>query len=180
MVVQTSSEHENVYSSCSLNIWVDQDTVICNPTPAHTHRYTPGRTVRPGNGQFRVIPVILWKQYSGRKFFGFFFRWFSAGSCRKAQEVGRNRPEKSGQFRVGMLLPCSSDFQCFPAGSGDFSASLLRDPAGSGGRNHRPGTPIHNPDRLIHLNPSPKATVCYSRYRGGQVKSDLTCDLKNI
>ncbi len=86
----------------------------------------------------RPVPVILWKQYSGRKFFGF-FRWFSAGSCRKAQEVDRNRMEKSGQFRVGILLPCSSDFRCFPAGSGDFPGSFLQDPAGSGGRNHRPG-----------------------------------------
>ncbi|CAF4362184.1 unnamed protein product [Rotaria socialis] len=29
----------------------------------------PGRTVRPGNGRFRVVPLILWKQYSGWKFF---------------------------------------------------------------------------------------------------------------
>jgi hypothetical protein len=32
----------------------------------------PGRTARPGNGRFRLIPVILWKQHSERKFFGFF------------------------------------------------------------------------------------------------------------
>jgi hypothetical protein len=47
--------------------------------------YYPGRAVRPGNGRFRVIPLILWKQYSGRKFSGFFFRWFSAGFCRIRQ-----------------------------------------------------------------------------------------------
>ncbi len=29
----------------------------------------PGRTSRSGNYRFRVIPVILWKQYSGRKIF---------------------------------------------------------------------------------------------------------------
>ncbi len=38
----------------------------------------PGRRVRPRNGRFRVIAVILWKQYS----------------CRKAQKVGRNPPEE--------------------------------------------------------------------------------------
>jgi hypothetical protein len=30
-------------------------------------------------------------------------------------------------------------FQRFPARSGDFPASFLQNPAGSGGRNHRPG-----------------------------------------
>ncbi|CAM4938868.1 unnamed protein product, partial [Rotaria socialis] len=25
----------------------------------------PGRRVRPGNGWFRIVPLILWKQYSG-------------------------------------------------------------------------------------------------------------------
>jgi fumarate hydratase class II len=33
---------------------------------------TTVRTARPGNSRFRVIPVILWKQYSDRKFFVFF------------------------------------------------------------------------------------------------------------
>ncbi len=32
----------------------------------------PGRPARPRNGHLRVISIILWKQYSGRKFFGFF------------------------------------------------------------------------------------------------------------
>jgi len=27
--------------------WVDQDTVICDPTPAHTHRDTPSLTRTP-------------------------------------------------------------------------------------------------------------------------------------
>jgi hypothetical protein len=35
-------------------------------------KFYPSRTVQPGNGRFRLIP---------------------AGSCRKAQEVGRNPPE---------------------------------------------------------------------------------------
>jgi hypothetical protein len=51
------------------------------------------------------------------------------GICRK----------KSGRFLIGILLPYSSDFQCFPAGSGDFPASFLQNPEGSGDRNVRPG-----------------------------------------
>ncbi|CAM4989334.1 unnamed protein product, partial [Rotaria socialis] len=38
----------------------------------NTNNNNPGRTVRPGNGRFRVVPLILWKQYSGWKFFAFF------------------------------------------------------------------------------------------------------------
>jgi hypothetical protein len=71
--------------------------------------------------------VILWKQYSGRNFSGF-FQCFPPGSCQKAKEAGRNPPEKSEKFPVGVLLPCSSDFRCFPEGYGDFPVSFLQDP----------------------------------------------------
>ncbi len=37
-------------------------------------------------------------------------------------------------------------FRCFPARSGDFPASFLQDSAGSGSRNHRPGTFYSNLD----------------------------------
>ncbi len=63
-----------------------------------------------------------------------FFRWFPAENHRKLTGIHQ---KKSGQFPIGILLPCSSDLRCFPAGSGDFPASFLQDPAGSGGRNHR-------------------------------------------
>jgi hypothetical protein len=62
------------------------------------------------------------------------FRPIPVGKHRKLTGIHR---KKSEQFPVGILLPCSSDFRCFPAGSGDFPASFLHDPAGSGGRNHR-------------------------------------------
>ncbi len=50
------------------------------------------------------------------------FRPVPAGKHRKLTGIHR---KKSGQIPVGILLPCSSDFRCFPAGSG--------------GRNHRSG-----------------------------------------
>jgi hypothetical protein len=53
------------------------------------------------------------------------FRPVLAGKHRKLIGIHRT---KSGQFPVGILLPCSSDFLCFPAGSGDFLVSFLRDP----------------------------------------------------
>ena len=64
------------------------------------------------------------------------FRSVPAGKHRKLAGIHR---KKSGQFPAGILLPCSSDFRCFPAGYGGFPASFLQDPAGSGGRNLRPG-----------------------------------------
>ncbi len=53
------------------------------------------------------------------------FRPVPAGKRRKLTGIHR---KKSGQFPVGILLPCSSDFRCFPAGSGDFRESIQRDP----------------------------------------------------
>ncbi len=68
------------------------------------------------------------------------FRPVPAGKYSKLTGIHR---KKSRRFPVGILLPCFSDFRCFPAGSGDFPASFLQDPAGSGGRNHRPGFDPH-------------------------------------
>ena len=43
----------------------------------------PGRTIRHGNGRFRGIPEIWWKQYSGER-----IRWpDSSGSARNWQET---------------------------------------------------------------------------------------------
>ena len=71
------------------------------------------------------------------------FRSFSGDfrpvPCGKAQEGDRNAPEKSRNFPAGILLPCSGDFQCIPAGSSVFSISFLQVPSGSGHRNLRPG-----------------------------------------
>ena len=73
----------------------------------------PGREVRAGS--CRKTPEIngTWKQYSGRKFFGF----FSGGFQPILVLSGRNRPEirrkKSEKFPTGILLPCSGYFRCF-------------------------------------------------------------------
>ncbi len=64
------------------------------------------------------------------------FRPVPAGKHRKLTGICR---KKSGRFLIGILLPYSSDFQCFPAGSSDFPASFLQNPEGSGDRNVRPG-----------------------------------------
>ena len=70
-------------------------------------------------------------------------RIFSGGFQQLPVLSGRIRPEiigkKYGKFQAGILLPCSRYFPCFPAGSGDFPASFLKDPARSGGRNDQPG-----------------------------------------
>ncbi len=59
-----------------------------------------------------------WKQYSGRKLSEF----FPVDSCQLPVVSFRNWPEiigkKSGTFPARKLLPCSSDFQCLPAGTG--------------------------------------------------------------
>ncbi len=55
------------------------------------------------------------------------------------QDPSENHRKKSEKFQTGLLLPCSRYFLCFSAGSGDFPASFLEDPARSDGRNDRPG-----------------------------------------
>ncbi len=49
------------------------------------------------------------------------FRPVPTGKQWKLTRIHRTSP-------FGILLPCSSDFQCFPAESGDFPASFLQDP----------------------------------------------------
>ncbi|CAM4838489.1 unnamed protein product [Rotaria magnacalcarata] len=49
------------------------------------------------------------------------------------------RRKSPAVFLTGILLPCSSDFPCFPAGYGDFPAYSLEYPTGSGDWNVRPG-----------------------------------------
>jgi hypothetical protein len=53
-------------------------------------------------------------------------------SGRFLPESTKNWQESTGKnpqnFPAGILLPCSGEFQCFPAGYGDFSASFLQDP----------------------------------------------------
>jgi hypothetical protein len=45
--------------------------------------------------------------------------------------IGHESLEKSGNFPAEILLPCSSDFRCFPAGYDDFPAPFLPVPVKS-------------------------------------------------
>ena len=70
--------------------------------------------------------------------------WISSGafrslSCTFPPETGEKSPEKIRNFPAGILLPCSDDLRCIPAGSSVFSVSFLQVPSGSGHRNFRPG-----------------------------------------
>ncbi|CAF3355466.1 unnamed protein product [Rotaria socialis] len=64
------------------------------------------------------------------------FRSIPAGKHRNLAGIRRKNPTV---FLIGILLPCFSDFQCFPAGNGDFPAYFLEYPTESGDRNARPG-----------------------------------------
>jgi len=63
--------------------------MLFNMSNEQFNRY-PGQKLRASSG--RKAPKIAgtWKQYSHRKLFGF----FPTGSCRKAQQVDWNPPEK--------------------------------------------------------------------------------------
>ena len=69
--------------------------------------------------------IRTWRQYSSRKILGFFpviFDQFLAGKHRKV--IGMHR-KKSGNFPAGILLPCSGDFCCIPAGSVPYSLTWV-------------------------------------------------------
>jgi hypothetical protein len=81
--------------------WIRSDSLSDSLTWVY-----PGRTVRPGNDRFRVIPVILWKQYSDRNFFGFF-----------PMISGQFLLESTGKIWTISSRNTASMFQCFLAGS---------------------------------------------------------------
>ena len=93
-----------------------------SPDPAGKHR----KSLDDGSS----IPVENCPDFSGG---------FLPASCAFLQELTGNHRKKSGKFPTGILLPSSSDFRPFPAGSGEFPASFLKDSAESGSRNHLPG-----------------------------------------
>jgi hypothetical protein len=77
----------------------------------------------PGNSGDFVEAVFRPKNF---RIFSDDFRPVPSGKDRNLTGIHR---KKFGQFPVGILLPCSSDFRCFPTGSGDFPAYFLQDPA---------------------------------------------------
>ena len=76
-------------------------------------------------GSHRNMEAVFWQENS-QSFSGD----FRPVPCGKVQEGDRNAPEKSRNFPVGILLPCSGGFQCIPAGSSVFFHLF---PAGSFG-----------------------------------------------
>jgi hypothetical protein len=80
----------------------------------------PGRTIRPGNGWFRTIPEISWKQYSGER-----IRWQDlSGSARSRQEPG-----KTGS-RIRSPDSCI-EFLAFPGGFWPETVRFLQVSAGN-------------------------------------------------
>ncbi len=80
----------------------------------------PGQEVRTSSGR-KTLEIA-------GKFFKFFSRRFLPTSSTFRQEPAGNHRKKSRKFSVGILLPFPTIFGAF-----------LQDPAGSGGRNLRPG-----------------------------------------
>ncbi len=60
--------------------------------------------------------------------FRIFSNDFRSVPVRKHRNLAGIYRKKSENFPAGILLPCCSDFRCFPAGYVDFSASFLQDP----------------------------------------------------
>ncbi len=81
---------------------------------------SPGRTIQHGNGRFRGIPEISWKQYSGER-----IRWPDlSGSARNRQE-----PVKTGS-RIRLPDFCV-ELLAFSGGFRPETASFLRVFAGN-------------------------------------------------
>ena len=97
-----------------------------------------GQRIRDGSGRNTPEVTGTWKQYSGRKISRFFSGAFRSLSCAFPPETGRKSPENIRNFPAGILLPCSDDFRCIPAGSSVFSVSFLQVPSRTGHRNPRP------------------------------------------
>ena len=116
LYVQILSQDENNHSckECSIRIKSIEDTII------QVEQSARKRSV-PSNSDDFVEAVIRPK----------IFRTFSDEIQRLLPEStgsSQESTEKSGQLPVGILLPCSRDCRCFPAGFGDFPASFLRNP----------------------------------------------------
>ncbi len=110
---------------------INQETFICYPALRIDKRnsfiiprsnYPVRKLPAPGNSGDFVEAVFRPGNF---RIFSDDFRPVPAEKHRKLTGIHR---KKSGQFEVGILLLCSSDFRCFPAGSGDFPESFLRDP----------------------------------------------------
>jgi hypothetical protein len=84
------------------------------------------------------------------------FGFFPMISDRFLPESTENWPESTGKN--------PTNFWCFPARSGDVPASFPQNPAGSGGRNLRPGVRkfLANVDIFGHLDKQKLSTLATS------------------
>ncbi len=89
-------------------------SIMCLPRSISTGRFRSENTGIPWNMEAVFKPEI----------FSDFFQWFVAGSCRNAQEVDRNPPEKIRTISGRNTASSSREFRCFPAGSGDRNLRL--------------------------------------------------------
>jgi len=124
-----TSLKENYWINCIFPRWYYFDETTLFESRWRSHRclhLDPGwwfRLLKRGEKfteSDRKTPEIdgTWKQYSGRKFFGYFpvtFRPFPAEKHKKMSTIHR---KKSGDFPAGIMFPCSIDCRCFPAGIG--------------------------------------------------------------
>ncbi len=100
--------------------------IICKKNIMHItlpRSNSPARN-RPVRGSFGDFVEAVFQPEIFR-IFSNAFRPVPTGKHRKLTGIHR---KKFGQFPPGILLPCSSDFQCFPAAYGDFLESFLQDP----------------------------------------------------
>jgi hypothetical protein len=80
----------------------------------------PDQRCTVGNSRIKWIFGKFWKQYSSRNFLEF----FPMISCRKAQEIDWNPPEKIQQISGQNTASTSGYSRCFPAGSSDRNLQL--------------------------------------------------------
>ena len=78
-------------------------------------------------------------------------RWFLTGSCRKLTGIHRKKIQQISGWNTAST---SGYFRCFPAGSGDFLASFLQDPAGSERGNHWLGLVVKQQHLVVIQQPN--------------------------
>jgi hypothetical protein len=93
------------------------------------------------HGGKRPDPMDFWRILEAvfqPELFGIFPDDFRQVTTAKHRQLTGIHRKKSQKVPAGILLPFPRDFRCFPVGYGDFPAYFLQNPAGFGGRNHRP------------------------------------------
>jgi hypothetical protein len=85
--------------------------------PTASCRKGAGKTPSPA-GKHRIYPEV--EAVFMREICWNFSGGFQSISCAFRQEPAGNHRKKAEKFPTGILLPRSSDFRCFPAGTGPY------------------------------------------------------------